>query len=51
MTTSIEDSRFKVEKPTDENYDAGKFQTKMALIGKDLWEIVTNLPKYQMKFP
>ena len=41
MATSIEDGGFKVEKLTGKNYYAGKFQMKMALIGKDLWEIVT----------
>ena len=41
MATSIEDGGFKVKKLTGENYYAWKFQTKMALIGKDLWEIVT----------
>ena len=41
MATSIEDGGFKVEKPTGENYYAWKFQMKMALIGKDLWVIVT----------
>ena len=41
MATSMEDGGFKVEKLTGENYYAWKFQMKMALIGKDLWEIVT----------
>ena len=40
MATLIEDGGFKVEKLTGENYYAWKFQMKMALIGKDLWEII-----------
>ena len=36
-----EDVSFKIEKLTGENYHNWKFQMKMYLIGKDLWEIVT----------
>ena len=36
-----EDIGFKIEKLTAENYHNWKFQMKMYLIGKDLWEIVT----------
>ena len=32
---------FRVEKLTGDNYHSWKFQMKMCLIGKDLWEIVT----------
>ena len=32
---------FKIEKLTAENYHSWKFNMKMYLIGKDLWEIVT----------
>ena len=35
------DVDFKIEKLTGENYHNWKFQMKMCLIGKDLWEIVT----------
>ena len=31
----------KVEKLTEDNYHSWKFQVKMLLIAKDLWEIVT----------
>lgn len=36
-----EDIRFRIEKSTGENYHNWKFQTKMHLIGRDLWDIVT----------
>eukprot|EP00795_Rhopilema_esculentum_P005134 gene5134-256_t len=36
-----EDSGFKVEKVYGENYHSWKFQMKMYLFGKDLWELVT----------
>ena len=35
------DVGLKIEKLTGENYHNWKFQLKMYLIGKDLWEIVT----------
>ena len=38
---ATEDISFKVEKLTGDNYHSWKFQMKMCLIGKDLWEIVT----------
>ena len=38
---SQEDIGFKVEKLSGENYHCWKFQMKMFLIGKDLWDIVT----------
>eukprot|EP00795_Rhopilema_esculentum_P012376 gene12376-3032_t len=41
MATGIEESGFKVEKLTGDNYHSWKFQMKMCLIGKDLWGIVT----------
>ena len=41
MATGIEDSGFKVDKLTENNYHTWKFQMKMCLIGKDLWGIVT----------
>ena len=34
------DDSFKIEKLTAENYHSWKFNIKMSLIGKDLWEIV-----------
>ena len=37
---AAEDTGFKVEKLTAENYHSWKFNMKMFLIGKDLWEIV-----------
>ena len=36
-----EDIGFKLEKLTGDNYYHWKFQMKMYLIGKDLWELVT----------
>ena len=36
-----EDIEFKVEKLTGDNFHTWKFQLKMQLIGKNLWEIVT----------
>ena len=36
-----EDLSFKIEKLTAENYHSWKFNMKMYLIGKDLWEVVT----------
>ena len=38
---AAEDTGFKVEKLTGDNYHSWKFQMKMHLIGKDLWDIVT----------
>ena len=38
---ATEDTSFKIEKLTAENYHSWKFNMKMYLIGKDLWEIVT----------
>ena len=38
---TAEDISFKAEKLTGDNYHSWKFQMKMCLIGKDLWEIVT----------
>eukprot|EP00795_Rhopilema_esculentum_P008368 gene8368-14342_t len=38
---AAEDTGFKVEKLNGENYHSWKFQMKMYLIGKDLWELVT----------
>ena len=38
---AAEDTGFKVEKLNGENYYSWKFQMKMYLIGKDLWELVT----------
>ena len=32
---------FKMEKLTADNYHSWKFNTRMYLIGKDLWQIVT----------
>ena len=37
---AAEDTSFKVEKLTADNYHSWKFNMKMLLIGKDLWEIV-----------
>ena len=36
-----EELSFKIEKLTAENYHSWKFNMKMYLIGKDLWEVVT----------
>ena len=41
MATADDNNDFKVEKLTAENYFSWKFNMKMFLIGKDLWEIVT----------
>ena len=41
MMATGEDIGFKVEKLTGDNYHTWKFQMKMQLIGKNLWEIVT----------
>ena len=38
---ATDDVGFKVEKLTLDNYHHWKFQMKMCLIGKDLWEIIT----------
>ena len=38
---ATDDIGFKVEKLTADNYHHWKFQMKMCLLGKDLWEIVT----------
>ena len=38
---ATEDAIFKIEKLTADNYHSWKFNMKMYLIGKDLWEIVT----------
>ena len=35
-----DESNLKIEKLTSENYHSWKFQIKMYLIGKDLWDIV-----------
>ena len=35
-----EESSFRVEKLNTENYHSWKFNMRMYLIGKDLWEIV-----------
>ena len=41
MATAAEESGLlKVEKLTAENYNTWKFNMKMYLIGKDLWDIV-----------
>jgi len=40
---ATDDVGFKVEKLTGDNYHHWKFQMKMCLIGKDLWEIVTGV--------
>ena len=40
-TMATDDVGFKVEKLTGDNYHHWKFQMKMCLIGKDVWEIVT----------
>ena len=37
---AAEDTGFKVEKLKGENFHSWKFQMKMHLIGKDLWDIV-----------
>ena len=36
----VEDASFKVEKLTADNYHNWKFNMKMYLVGKDLWDIV-----------
>ena len=41
MSSSGEDSGFHVRKLSSDNYHHWKFDMKMVLIGKDLWEIVT----------
>ena len=41
MATADDNSGFRVEKLTAENYFSWKFNMKVFLIGKDLWEIVT----------
>ena len=41
QASGVGDIGFKLEKLTGENYHSWKFQMKMYLIGKDLWEIVT----------
>ena len=38
--TDMEETSFKVEKLTAENYHTWKFNIKMFLIGKDLWDVV-----------
>ena len=38
---ATEDISFRVKKLTGDSYHSWKFQMKMCLIGKDLWEIVT----------
>ena len=41
MATADDNSGFKVEKLTAENYFLWKYNMKMFLFGIDLWEIVT----------
>ena len=41
MMATGEDIGFKVEKLTGDTYHTWKFQTKMQLVGKNLWEIVS----------
>jgi hypothetical protein len=41
MASSGDESIFRVEKLTSENYHNWKFDMKMLLVGKDLWDIVT----------
>ena len=38
---SAEDTGFKIEKLSGDNFHSWKFQMKMYLIGKDLWDIIT----------
>ena len=40
MALASEEATFKMEKLTGDNYHSWKFNMKMYLIGKDLWEIV-----------
>ena len=41
MASNEETSAFRVEKLTSENYHNWKFDMKMLLVGRDLWEVVT----------
>ena len=42
MATAVDETNnFKVDKLTSKNYHHWKFNVKMYLIGKDLWEIVS----------
>ena len=42
MATAVDETNnFKVDKLTSDNYHHWKFNVKMYLIGKDLWEIVS----------
>ena len=41
MSSTVEESGFRVEKLSSENYHNWKFDMRMLLIGKDLWEIVS----------
>lgn len=41
MATGGEETGFKIDKLTGGNYHTWKFQMKMSLIGRNLWEIVT----------
>ena len=40
---AVEETNFKIEKLTAENYHSRKFNMKMYLIGNDLWEIVSGI--------
>ena len=42
---ATEETSFKIEKLTAENYHSWKFNMKMHLIERDLWEIVTGEEK------
>ena len=46
---TAEDMGFKVEKLSGENYHSWKFQMKMYLIRKDLWEIVSGTETLSME--
>ena len=43
ISMAAEDTGVKVERLTGDNYHSWRFQMKMYLIGKDLWDIVTGL--------
>ena len=41
IMASAEDTAFKIEKLSGDDFHSWKFQMKMYLIGKDLWDIIT----------
>ena len=45
--SSVEEGNLRVEKLTAENFHNWKFDMKMLLVGKDLWDIVTGEEKLE----